>query len=141
MLVAVYVAAVLATVAALGLFVSTLTAVPVAAMSAIAIVVVLAEILDAVPQLSPIHPLPFTHDWLAFGNGCTIRCSSSRRSRPGRARRLERRPAGARLDTPDQKGHPPAENAGTSSSADRRADPSSALDREGVMYVDGGEYA
>ncbi|SDQ36625.1 ABC transporter permease [Quadrisphaera sp. DSM 44207] len=66
--VALYVAAMLATVAALGLFVSTLTEVPVAAMSATAITVVLAEILDAVPQLEPIHPWLFTHDWLAFGD-------------------------------------------------------------------------
>jgi ABC-2 type transport system permease protein len=67
LLVALYVAAMLGTVAALGLFVSTLTEVPVAAMSATAITVVVVEILDAVPQLSPIHPWLFTHDWLAFG--------------------------------------------------------------------------
>jgi ABC-2 type transport system permease protein len=67
-LVALYVSAMLATVAALGLFVSTVTEVPVAAMSATAIVVVVVEILDAVPQLSAIHPWLFTHDWLAFGN-------------------------------------------------------------------------
>jgi ABC-2 type transport system permease protein len=66
--VALYVAAMLATVAALGVFISTLTEVPVAAMSATAITVVLVEILDAVPQLSPIHPWLFTHDWLAFGD-------------------------------------------------------------------------
>lgn len=63
-----YVAAMLTTVAALGVFVSTLTEVPVAAMSATAITVVLVEIMDAVPQLSAIHPWLFTHDWLDFGN-------------------------------------------------------------------------
>ena len=68
LLVALYVSAMLATVAALGLFVSTLTEVPVAAMSATSITVVVVEILDAVPQLSAIHPWLFTHDWLAFGN-------------------------------------------------------------------------
>lgn len=62
-----YVAAMLATVAALGLFVSTLTEVPVAAMSATAIVVVLVQILGAVPQLSPIHPFLFSTGWLSFG--------------------------------------------------------------------------
>lgn len=63
-----YVAAMLVTVAALGLFVSTLTEVPVAAMSATAITVVIAEILDAVPQLEPIHPWLFPHYWLVFGD-------------------------------------------------------------------------
>lgn len=63
-----YVAAMLATVAALGLFVSTLTEVPVAAMSATAIVVVLTQILQAVPQLSAIHPWLFTRSWLDFGD-------------------------------------------------------------------------
>lgn len=67
LLVALYVAAMLTTVAALGLFVSTLTEVPLAAMSATAITVVVVEILDAVPQLSAIHDWLFTHDWLAFG--------------------------------------------------------------------------
>ncbi len=63
-----YVAAMLATVAALGLFISTLTEVPVAAMSATAIVVVLVQILAAVPQLSPIHPFLFSTGWLSFGD-------------------------------------------------------------------------
>lgn len=63
-----YVAAMLATVAALGLFISTLTEVPVAAMSATAIAVVLVEILAAVPQLSAIHPFLFSTGWLSFGD-------------------------------------------------------------------------
>lgn len=67
LLVALYVAAMLTTVAALGLFVSTLTEVPLAAMAATAITVVVVEILDAVPQLSAIGDWLFTHDWLAFG--------------------------------------------------------------------------
>ena len=67
LLVALYVAGMLTTVAALGLFVSTLTEVPLAAMSATAITVVVVEILDAVPQLSAVHDWLFTHDWLAFG--------------------------------------------------------------------------
>jgi ABC-2 type transport system permease protein len=66
--VALYVAAMLTTVAALGLLVSTLTEVPVAAMSATAITVVVVEILEAVPQLSPLHPWLFTEYWLAFGD-------------------------------------------------------------------------
>lgn len=63
-----YVAAMLATVAALGLFVSTLTEVPVAAMSATAIAVVLVQILAQVPQLSVIHPFLFSTAWLSFGD-------------------------------------------------------------------------
>jgi ABC-2 type transport system permease protein len=66
--VALYVAAMLTTVAALGLAVSTLTEVPVAAMSATAIAVVVVEILDAVPQLAAVHPWLFTEYWLAFGD-------------------------------------------------------------------------
>jgi ABC-2 type transport system permease protein len=66
--IALYVAAMLATVAALGVFVSTLTEVPIAAMAATALTVVVIEVLDLVPQLSPFHPWLFTHDWLDFGD-------------------------------------------------------------------------
>ena len=66
--VALYVTAMLTTVAALGLLISTFTEVPVAAMSATAITVVLVEILQAVPQLSAIHPWLFTTAWLDFGD-------------------------------------------------------------------------
>ncbi len=58
----------LAGVSAIGLFVSTLTEVPLAAMATTAILVVVAEILDAVPQIASIHPWLFTHWWLAFGD-------------------------------------------------------------------------
>jgi len=68
LLVALYVAAMLAVVAALGLFVSTLTEVPLAAMATTAIVVVTVEILDAVPQIDSIHPWLFTDWWLSFGD-------------------------------------------------------------------------
>jgi ABC-2 type transport system permease protein len=67
-LVALYVAAMLAAVAAIGLFVSTLTEVPLAAMATTAIVVVTVEILDAVPQIASIHPWLFTNWWLSFGD-------------------------------------------------------------------------
>lgn len=63
-----YVTAMLAVVAALGLLVSTLTEVPVAAMSATAIVVVLVQIMGAVPQLSWLHPWLFTDGWLRFAD-------------------------------------------------------------------------
>ena len=67
-LVALYVAAMLAAVAAIGLFVSTLTEVPLAAMATTAILVVTVEILDAVPQIASIHPWLFTNWWLSFGD-------------------------------------------------------------------------
>jgi len=66
--IALYVAAMLAPVAALGVFVSTLTEVPIAAMAATALTVVVVEVLDIVPQLEPLHPWLFTHDWLDFGD-------------------------------------------------------------------------
>jgi ABC-2 type transport system permease protein len=68
LLVTLYVTAMLTTVAAVGLFVSTLTEVPLAAMSATAITVVVVQILGAVPQLAPLHPWLFTDDWFAFGD-------------------------------------------------------------------------
>jgi len=67
-LVALYVAAMLAAVAAIGLFVSALTEVPLAAMATTAIAVVTVEILDAVPQIASIHPWLFTNWWLSFGD-------------------------------------------------------------------------
>jgi ABC-2 type transport system permease protein len=67
-LVALYVAAVLTAVAAIGLFVSTITEVPLAAMATTAILVVTVEILDAVPQIASLHPWLFTDGWLAFGD-------------------------------------------------------------------------
>src|SRR3954468_24393788 len=63
-----YVAAALAAVAAVGLLVSTLTEVPIAAMSATVVVVVVLEILDQVPQLDFLDPWLLPHDWLAFGD-------------------------------------------------------------------------
>jgi ABC-2 type transport system permease protein len=67
-LVAVYVSAMLAGIAAVGLFISTLTEVPLAAMASTAILVVVVEILETVPQIDAIHPYLFTHWWLAFGD-------------------------------------------------------------------------
>ena len=55
-------------VVAIGLFVSTLTEVPLAAMATTAIIVVTVEILDAVPQIEAIHPWLFTDWWLSFGD-------------------------------------------------------------------------
>jgi ABC-2 type transport system permease protein len=68
LLVALYVAAMLAGVGAIGLFFSTLTEVPLAAMATTAIAVVTIEILDAIPQIDAIHPWLFSNWWLAFGD-------------------------------------------------------------------------
>ena len=67
-LVALYVAAMLAGLAAIGLFASTLTEVPIAAMAVTAITALVAQILDQVPQISGIHPYLFTDWWLRFGD-------------------------------------------------------------------------
>lgn len=53
-------------VAALGLFVSTMTEVPIAAMAATLTLTVVSQVADAIPQLSAIHPWLPTHYWLAW---------------------------------------------------------------------------
>jgi ABC-2 type transport system permease protein len=53
--------------AAGGVFVSTLTENAIAAMAATVSIAVFAALLDAVPQLSAIHPALLTHHWLSFG--------------------------------------------------------------------------
>jgi ABC-2 type transport system permease protein len=54
--------------AAIGLFISTLTDVPVGAMAATVGFAVLSAVLDGVSQVSAIHPWLFTHNWFAFGD-------------------------------------------------------------------------
>ncbi|MHB8450116.1 MAG: ABC transporter permease [Mycobacteriales bacterium] len=63
-----YVAVQIAALGAIGLFVSTLTDTPVAAMAATVVVAIVSEIIDAVPQVASVHPYLFSHDWLAFGD-------------------------------------------------------------------------
>jgi ABC-2 type transport system permease protein len=53
---------------AIGLFLSTLTDVPVGAMAATIILTVTSEVLDELPQLDWIHPWLFSHYWLGFGD-------------------------------------------------------------------------
>jgi ABC-2 type transport system permease protein len=52
---------------ALGMFVSTLTEVPIAAMAATVATTIIVEVLDAVPQIGSVRSALFTHDWLGFG--------------------------------------------------------------------------
>ncbi len=62
-----YVAVALFGLAAGGLFVSTLTENAIAAMAATVSIAVFSALLDAVPQLSSIHPALLTDHWLGFG--------------------------------------------------------------------------
>jgi ABC-2 type transport system permease protein len=66
--VAVYVIAALLGLIAIGLFISTLTEVPIAAMAATVAVTIIAEVLDAVPQIGSIRSTLFTHNWLGYGD-------------------------------------------------------------------------
>jgi ABC-2 type transport system permease protein len=67
-LVALYVSASLAGLAALGLAVSTFTEVPVAAMATTVVLAISSQIFGAIPQLDWLHPFLFTDQWLAFGD-------------------------------------------------------------------------
>ncbi|MBE7188943.1 ABC transporter permease [Jatrophihabitans endophyticus] len=66
LLVLVYVALTITVVSAIGLFVSTMTEVPLAAMAATLTVTVAAEVVDQIPQLSAIHGWLPTHYWLQW---------------------------------------------------------------------------
>lgn len=66
--IAAYVTVSLLGMSAIGLFLSTLTTVPVGAMAATAILAVVSQILDVLPQLDWLHPWLFTHYWLGFGD-------------------------------------------------------------------------
>lgn len=67
-LVALYVAAMMAAVAAIGMFVSTLTESPIAATAATVILSITSQVLDTVPQLDWLHPWLFSHYWLDYGD-------------------------------------------------------------------------
>jgi ABC-2 type transport system permease protein len=68
LLVALYVAAAMAALGAIGIFVSTLTESPVAAMATTAVLAIASQVLDSVPQLHAIHPWLFSHYWLNYGD-------------------------------------------------------------------------
>lgn len=68
LLIAAYVTVSLLGLAAIGVFFSTLTSVPVGAMAATAILAVSAQIIGAIPQLGALHPWLFTDRWLAFAD-------------------------------------------------------------------------
>ncbi|WP_433340913.1 ABC transporter permease [Streptomyces sp. CA-253872] len=68
LLIALVVAASLLGVAALGLFVSTLTNSGIAAMATTVGLVITVQILDVIPQLSALQPYFFSHHWLSFAD-------------------------------------------------------------------------
>ena len=68
LLVAVYVTISLLGLSAIGLFISTLTDVPVGAMAATIVLSVVSQVLDSLPQLDWLHPWLFTHYWLGVGD-------------------------------------------------------------------------
>lgn len=53
---------------AIGVFISTLTENPAAAMAGTVAVAITSEVLDALPQVSSIHPYLLTHFWSAWGD-------------------------------------------------------------------------
>ncbi|MFC9888741.1 ABC transporter permease [Streptomyces pilosus] len=68
LLIALVVAASLTGVAALGLFVSTLTHSGIAAMATTVGLLITVQILDQIPQLHALHPYLFSHHWLSFAD-------------------------------------------------------------------------
>lgn len=68
LLIALVVAASLIGVAALGLFVSTLTSSGIAAMATTVGLLITIQILDQIPQLHAIQPYFFSHYWLSFAD-------------------------------------------------------------------------
>ena len=67
-LVAAYVTLSLLGMAAIGLFISSLTETPVGAMAALVVLAIASQILDSIPQVAWIHPWLFSHEWLGFAD-------------------------------------------------------------------------
>jgi len=63
-----YIAAGMAALAAIGLFISTLVEASVAAMATTAGLAIVIQVLDSVPQLHVIQPYLVSHYWLSFGD-------------------------------------------------------------------------
>lgn len=65
---ALYLSVALASLGAVGLFLSTLTEQPIGATIATLIFSAASAILDSIPQVSWLHPYLITHNWTAFGD-------------------------------------------------------------------------
>lgn len=68
LLVAGYVTVSLLGLAAVGLFVSTLTEVPVGAMATTVVLAIVSQVLDSLAQLEWLHPWLLSHHWLGFAD-------------------------------------------------------------------------
>jgi ABC-2 type transport system permease protein len=68
LLVAGYVSVSMLGMSAVGLFISTLTEIPVGAMAATVTLAVTSQILDQLSQVAWLHPWLFTHYWLSLGD-------------------------------------------------------------------------
>jgi ABC-2 type transport system permease protein len=68
LLVCAYITACLSSLAAIGLFVSTLTEQPIGAAIATLIFAITSQIADQIPQLDWLHPYLIAHNWLGFGD-------------------------------------------------------------------------
>ena len=68
LIVAIYVTISLLGLSAIGLFISTLTVIPVGAMAATVVISTVMQILDNLPQVAVIHPYLISHYWLGFAD-------------------------------------------------------------------------
>lgn len=68
LLIALYITLSLLGLSAIGLFISTLTDVPIGSMAATAVAAVISQVLDSLPQLDWLHPWLFSHYWLSFAD-------------------------------------------------------------------------
>lgn len=68
LLIAAYVTISMLGLSAVGLFISTLTEVPVGAMAATIVLSVVSQVLDSLNQLAWLHPWLFSHYWLDFAD-------------------------------------------------------------------------
>jgi ABC-2 type transport system permease protein len=67
-LVVIYVSISLMGLISVGLFVSTLTVIPVGAMAATVVISTVTQILGTLPQISVIHPFLISYYWLGFAD-------------------------------------------------------------------------
>ena len=68
LLIALYISVSLLGLSAIGLFVSTLTDVPVGAMAGTIVLAVASQVVDSLPQTEAVHPWLFSHYWLGFAD-------------------------------------------------------------------------
>lgn len=68
LLIAAYITVSLLGLSAIGMFISTMTDVPVGAMATTIVLSVVSQVLDSLPQLDWLHPWLFSHYWLGFAD-------------------------------------------------------------------------